>query len=85
MSHFVALMVLTCLKYPERSLMLHQWIQVAAELRASLGDLYGFSAIMTGLQHPQVLSPLPLASPSLPPLPSSLVCSFISRQEIRSG
>ena len=35
--------------------MLHQWIQVAADLRGSLGDLYGFSAVMNGLQHPQVL------------------------------
>ena len=58
MSQFVSLMILTCLKYPERSLMLHQWIQVAADLRGNLGDLYGFSAVMAGLQHPQVLRSL---------------------------
>ena len=58
MSQFVSLMILTCQKYPERSLMLHQWIQVAAELRSNLGDLYGFSAVMAGLQLPQVLHSL---------------------------
>ncbi len=58
MSQFVALMILTCLKYPERSLMLHQWIQVASELRGSMGNLYGFSTVMAGLLHPQVKSSL---------------------------
>ena len=34
--------------------MLHQWIQIAIELRGKLGNLYGFSAVMAGLLTPQV-------------------------------
>lgn len=34
--------------------MLHQWIQIAIELRGRLGNLYGFSAVMAGLSTPQV-------------------------------
>ena len=34
--------------------MLSQWIQVAAELRTTLGDLFGFANIMEGLTAHQV-------------------------------
>lgn len=51
---FVTLTTVTCIKYPERARMLNQWIQVAMELKTTLGNLFGFSAVMSGLRSPQV-------------------------------
>ena len=50
----MALTILICSKYPERAQMVHQWIQIANELRSSLGNLFGFSSVMAGLKTPQV-------------------------------
>lgn len=38
----------------DRAATLNRIIQVAVELKESLGDLYGFSAIMKALEMPQV-------------------------------
>ena len=51
---FVAVTILICSSYQLRARMLDQWIRVAMEMRASLGNLYGFAYVMEGLQCPQV-------------------------------
>ncbi|KAK3087173.1 hypothetical protein FSP39_002571 [Pinctada imbricata] len=52
---FVMVTVLTCGKVTERAQMLSQWIQIASELRSSLGNLFGFANVMEGLTASQVL------------------------------
>ena len=54
MALFVATSLLTCLSLPERARLLNQWIQTALELHDTLGNLYGFSAVMEGLSTSQV-------------------------------
>lgn len=46
----------------DRAATLNRIIQVAVELKDSLGDLYGFSAIMKALEMPQVKICLSLPS-----------------------
>ena len=54
LSLFVALTIVMCSQCSDRSRMIHQWIQIAVELRGNLGNLFGFSAVMAGLKSPQV-------------------------------
>ncbi|XP_070176188.1 breast cancer anti-estrogen resistance protein 3 homolog isoform X2 [Littorina saxatilis] len=51
---FVMTSLMTCNSVTERSTMLSQWIQTAAELRVSMGNLYAFTSIMEALSSPQV-------------------------------
>lgn len=68
MSIMVAVDLLGCTgSTEERAALLHKTIQLAAELKSSLGNMFGFTAVMRALELPQVgLSPLtpsyPLAS-----------------------
>ena len=55
LAKFVSLSILVCAKFPERAQMLHQWIQVANELRGTMGNLYGFAAVMAGIRAKQVM------------------------------
>ncbi|XP_030052732.1 SH2 domain-containing protein 3A isoform X2 [Microcaecilia unicolor] len=41
----------------ERAATLHKIIELALELKASVGDLFAFSAVMKALEFPQVLNP----------------------------
>ncbi|KAK3591467.1 hypothetical protein CHS0354_033465 [Potamilus streckersoni] len=54
MKSFLMVMILTCGSVAERSQMLSHWIQVALELRASHGNLFGFENMMEGLLSPQI-------------------------------
>lgn len=38
----------------ERAAMLHKTIQLAAELKSNLGNMFGFAAVMRALELPQV-------------------------------
>ncbi|ELU02452.1 hypothetical protein CAPTEDRAFT_34684, partial [Capitella teleta] len=52
--YFISVLILICPKLPERAQMVALWIRVANELRCTHGDLYGFSAVMTALNSPQI-------------------------------
>lgn len=54
LKYFVAILILTCGSEMERAQMIHKWIQVAADTKAALGNLYGFTGLMMGLALPQV-------------------------------
>lgn len=41
----------------ERAALLHKTIQLAAELKSSLGNMFGFAAVMRALELPQVSPP----------------------------
>ncbi|XP_050526522.1 breast cancer anti-estrogen resistance protein 3 homolog [Daktulosphaira vitifoliae] len=45
----VAITILTCKNLENRVQLLDKWIQVAIDLKTALGNLYGFSSIMSGL------------------------------------
>ncbi|XP_050444364.1 breast cancer anti-estrogen resistance protein 3 homolog [Adelges cooleyi] len=45
----VAVTILTCETLENRAQLLDKWIQVAIDLKTALGNLYGFSSIMSGL------------------------------------
>lgn len=67
MSIMVAVDLLGCTgSTEERAALLHKTIQLAAELKSSLGNMFGFAAVMRALELPQVsLNPLtPPYSPS---------------------
>lgn len=38
----------------ERAALLHKTIQLAAELKSTLGNMFGFAAVMRALELPQV-------------------------------
>lgn len=38
----------------ERAALLHKTIQLAAELKSNLGNMFGFAAVMRALELPQV-------------------------------
>lgn len=48
----------------ERAALLHKTIQLAAELKSSLGNMFGFAAVMRALELPQVASPRSLGAVS---------------------
>ncbi|XP_074654999.1 breast cancer anti-estrogen resistance protein 3 homolog [Tubulanus polymorphus] len=50
----VAVSILTTRELTDRVQVLHQWIQVATELKSSLGNYVSFAAIMDGLQDIQI-------------------------------
>ncbi|XP_067083781.1 SH2 domain containing 3Cb isoform X1 [Osmerus mordax] len=55
MSIMLAVDVLGCTgTAEERAALLHKAIQIAAELKSSLGNLFGFAAIMRALELPQI-------------------------------
>ncbi|XP_064616595.1 breast cancer anti-estrogen resistance protein 3 homolog isoform X2 [Liolophura sinensis] len=54
MHMFVATMILTCSGILERARMLSQWINIAMELRTSMGNLFGFTAVMEGLMADEI-------------------------------
>jgi hypothetical protein len=56
MRYFIAMLILICPKLAERAKMVALWIQVANELRATFGDLYSFSSVMSALNCPQVFT-----------------------------
>lgn len=66
MSIMVAVDLLGCTgSTEERAALLHKTIQLAAELKSSLGNMFGFAAVMRALELPQVsLKPLTPASAS---------------------
>lgn len=43
----------------ERAALLHKTIQLAAELKSSLGNMFGFAAVMRALELPQVRTAAP--------------------------
>lgn len=62
MSIMVAVDLLGCTgSTEERAALLHKTIQLAAELKSSLGNMFGFAAVMRALELPQV-RPNPLKS-----------------------
>lgn len=65
MSIMVAVDLLGCTgSTEERAALLHKTIQLAAELKSSLGNMFGFAAVMRALELPQV-RPNPLKPPSV--------------------
>lgn len=42
----------------ERAALLHKTIQLAAELKSNMGNMFGFAAVMRALELPQVRSAL---------------------------
>ncbi|CAL8344344.1 unnamed protein product [Lota lota] len=55
MSVVLALFILGCTGSPEeRAALLHKAIQIAAQLKSSMGNMFGFSAVMRALEMPQV-------------------------------
>lgn len=38
----------------ERASLLHKMIQIAAELKSTMGNMFGFAAVMRALELPQV-------------------------------
>lgn len=55
MSIMVAVDLLGCTgSTEERAALLHKTIQLAAELKSSLGNMFGFAAVMRALELPQV-------------------------------
>ncbi|XP_060064252.1 breast cancer anti-estrogen resistance protein 3 homolog [Ylistrum balloti] len=51
---FTRTTILTCQKVTDRAKMLSQWIEVALQLRVTLGNLFAFSAVMEGLASIQI-------------------------------
>ncbi|XP_061163743.1 breast cancer anti-estrogen resistance protein 3 homolog isoform X2 [Saccostrea echinata] len=49
MKVFVMVKTLTCGTVTERAKILSQWIQIAVDLRATFGNLFGFASVMEGL------------------------------------
>lgn len=43
----------------ERAGLLHKIIQIAAELKSNMGDMFGFAAVMRALELPQVNTQYP--------------------------
>lgn len=41
----------------ERAGLLHKMIQIAAELKGTMGNMFGFAAVMRALELPQVRPP----------------------------
>ena len=59
MSIMVAVDLLGCTgSTEERATLLHKTIQLAAELKSNLGNMFGFAAVMRALELPQV-DPVP--------------------------
>ncbi len=55
MSIMVAVDLLGCTgSTEERAALLHKTIQLAAELKSTLGNMFGFAAVMRALELPQV-------------------------------
>lgn len=52
----VAVTILTCTSDEERAETLNKWIQVATEVKTAYGNLFGFSAIVLGINMPQIQS-----------------------------
>lgn len=67
MSIMVAVDLLGCTgSTEERAALLHKTIQLAAELKSSLGNMFGFAAVMRALELPQVsLNPRNTPIPSI--------------------
>ncbi|XP_033727352.1 LOW QUALITY PROTEIN: breast cancer anti-estrogen resistance protein 3-like [Pecten maximus] len=51
---FTRTTILTCQKVTDRAKMLSQWIEIALQLRVTLGNLFAFSAVMEGLASVQI-------------------------------
>ncbi|XP_021361515.1 SH2 domain-containing protein 3C-like isoform X4 [Mizuhopecten yessoensis] len=51
---FTRTTILTCQKVTDRAKMLSQWIEIALQLRVTLGNLFAFSAVMEGLASTQI-------------------------------
>ncbi|XP_069121655.1 breast cancer anti-estrogen resistance protein 3 homolog isoform X3 [Argopecten irradians] len=51
---FTRTTILTCQKVTDRAKMLSQWIEIALQLRVTLGNLFAFSAVMEGLASIQI-------------------------------
>lgn len=55
MSIMLAVHVLGCTgTTEERACLLHKIIQIAAELKSTMGNMFGFAAVMRALELPQV-------------------------------
>lgn len=55
MATMLAVNVLGCTgTTEERAALLHKVIQIAAELKTTTGDMFGFAAVMRALELPQV-------------------------------
>lgn len=54
MKLLVAVTILTCGSDEERAETLNKWIQIATEVKTAYGNLYGFSAIVLGINMPQI-------------------------------
>lgn len=67
MSIMVAVDLLGCTgSTEERAALLHKTIQLAAELKSSLGNMFGFAAVMRALELPQVSLNSPITPPYHP-------------------
>lgn len=51
---FVAVLILSCNKTTERAQILSKWIQIATELKNTMGNLFSFVSIMEGITLKQV-------------------------------
>lgn len=57
MATMLAVDVLGCTgTIEERASLLHKIIQIAAELKSTMGNMFGFAAVMRALELPQVNS-----------------------------
>lgn len=54
MKLLVAVTILTCASDEERAETLNKWIQVATEVKNAYGNLFGFGAIVLGINMPQI-------------------------------
>lgn len=54
MKLLVAVTILTCASDDERAETLNKWIQVATEVKNAYGNLFGFGAIVLGVNMPQI-------------------------------
>lgn len=56
MATMLAVDVLGCTgSTEERAALLHKIIQIAAELKSTMGNMFGFAAVMRALELPQVM------------------------------
>lgn len=59
MSIMIAVDILGCTgSTEERATLLHKTIQLAAELKSTMGNMFSFAAVMNALEMPQVPDPL---------------------------
>ncbi|CAG2102043.1 unnamed protein product [Medioppia subpectinata] len=55
LKYFICITILTAINDEKRALILNKWIEIAAEVKTALGDLFGFGAVMEALSMEPIL------------------------------